>query len=112
LEETYKEVSKWLEHEQPTQSKQQKLATADIMTLLTVTAEITEKPEQPQILSMIRESRLFNVPFWDAPLLQWPYILKAEANECYRAEHDYQERVAFNLNQRAKILEKNINNNG
>ena len=80
------------------------------MSLLTV-ATPTEKPEQPQILAMVRESRLFNVPFWDGPLLQWPYILKAEANEVYRAESDHQERMAFNSLQRAESLEKSLKQN-
>mgnify|MGYP007024657819 CR=1 FL=1 len=79
------------------------------MDLLAVASEPAEKPEQPQILSLIRESRLFNVPYWDAPLLQWPWCLKLEAAECYRAEYDYQERIAFNLNQKAQLLEKSIN---
>lgn len=80
------------------------------MTLLTIATQ-NDKPEQPQILGMVRESRLFDVPFWDAPLLQWPYILKMEANEVFRAENDYQERTAFNLNQRAEALKKNLTNN-
>jgi len=79
-----------------------------VITLLAVASE-PEKPEQPQILSMIRESRLFNVPYWDAPLLQWPYLLKAEANACYRAENEHEERIAFNLKRRAQAIGQQTN---
>lgn len=82
------------------------------MDILAIASEASEKPEQPQILSLIRESRNFNVPFWDAPLLQWPWWLKLETSECYRAEIDHQERISFNLNQKAKLLENSLNNNG
>lgn len=79
------------------------------MAMLAV-ASTEEKPDQPEILGMVRESRNFEVPFWDAPLLQWPWYLKLETSECYRAEYDYQERITFNLNQQAQQLENKLKN--
>lgn len=82
------------------------------MDILAIASQTDEKPEQPEVLAIIRESKQFGTPYWDAPLRQWPWYLKLEVSEMYRAEYDHEERITFNLNQKAKLLEKSLNNNG
>ncbi len=99
---TEQAVIKWLDFEQPSQ-----VNTLDTtMSLLMVASEPEEKPEQPEILSLVRESRLFGIPVWDAPLLQWPSVLRQEWNACLKAENEH----AYRLVQNQRISESANNN--
>lgn len=68
--------------------------------LLALSLEPVEAPEQPEILSILRQSRRFNVPYFPGAIYDWPYIFTLELNTAIDAEQDYERRVAFNLRKR------------
>jgi hypothetical protein len=62
-----------------------------------------EDPEQPQILAIIRETKRFGIPYYDAPLPQWPYILRMEWNICIDAEIEFTELQLLNARLKARF---------
>lgn len=98
---TREAVTKWLEHENPINTGGQDAS------LLALSLEVDdEEPEQPEVLSILRQSRRFNVPCWPGTILEWPYILLQELNVAIDAENDYHRRVEINLRKRAEQATK------
>jgi len=89
LEATKEAVNRWLEHESPSSK-------IEGLDLLFQSMESPDKPEQPQTLQILRESRRFNVPIFSQSLFDWPYIARLELNVCIDVENEYQRRKNVN----------------
>jgi uncharacterized protein YprB with RNaseH-like and TPR domain len=47
------------------------------------------KPEQPEVLYILRQSRLFNIPVFNGAYHDWPYLARLEIMCCINAENEY-----------------------
>lgn len=97
LAETYASVAKWLEYENPTS-----IGGGQDADLFALALEPEEKPDQPEVLKMLRQSRLFNIPVFNGSVQDWPYIATLELQTCIEAEDDQQLQLATNIRLQAK----------
>lgn len=89
-------AAKWLEHERPSINKT--TGGSGFQDLLSLSTEdVTEVPEPPEALLILRESRHFNVPVYDAPILMWPYLLRQELIAVINTEQEHEAKLAANL---------------
>jgi hypothetical protein len=61
-----------------------------------------DDPEQPQILSILREQKRLGTPYYDAPIPHWPYILRMEMNYAIDAEIEHTELQLANARLKAR----------
>jgi hypothetical protein len=77
----------WLEYEDKGETDEM---------LLHLALEDAEKPEMPEGLAFLRESRRFGLPVWDGTLFDMPSIFRQELNTIMNAETEYMVMKAKN----------------
>ncbi len=103
---TREAVATWLQNEQPIP-----LASNSVdATLLTLSIE-EEAPEQPEVLSVLRQSRRLGVPAFNGSYQDWPYIATLELNACIDAEQEHKDLLLYALKALAENQGSNPNAN-
>jgi hypothetical protein len=94
-------TTKWLEFEQPSKTP----GSRDEL-LLKLAMEDEDSPEQPEVLSLIRESRLLGIPIIEGSIFELPFIFRLELNTVLSAEQEFKRLAAANIRQQVAYGEK------
>ncbi len=68
-----------------------------------------EAPEQPEVLSILRQARRFNIPVFNGSFHDWPYHATQEMNAAIEAEIEHKNLLALNVKARLAMEAKNAN---
>lgn len=75
-------TTKWLEWENAKSDNERELI------IINSSFENTGKPEQPEVLSFMREAKRLGVPIFSGDLWALPFIFRLEMNVCLDAEQE------------------------
>lgn len=78
-------VTDWLSFEFPPDDQ----AGQDTLLLRLSTQDELTQPEVPEVLSLYRESKTYNIPIFDGSLMDLPYLFHLELNTCIDAEQEF-----------------------
>jgi hypothetical protein len=92
LKETENAVLRWLEYENKLDQREGK---PDDLLFALATEDI-DKPEQPEILTLVRQMRNTGLAFWEGGLAAQPYLLNLEIQTCHNAEIAFRNQALAN----------------
>ena len=58
--------------------------------------EDVDSPEQPEVLTLVRQMRNLGLAFWEGGLAAQPYLLSLEIQTCHNAEFEFKNRLLAN----------------
>jgi hypothetical protein len=89
LRELHQATLKWLEHENPSPFK----ANPRHLLHLALDVDAEETPEQPEALTVLRESKRLLAPPLPGALSDYPYIARLEFAAVANAEYEFKQRM-------------------